>query len=251
MTARITVFALCLAAIAFAGSHTGAQRGELPQPSPPLALATGQSVELAWSLPPQARVDTVVIYRSGRDGAGLAEVARISAAELRWRDGDVTLGQVYEYRLQTVRGAVTSAISEPTALTVGGSARVTFVGGSVDRALFEVTMFRRGRRVSAQFVHKPGDRIGDLAYVQDLDSVEDFRLGPTLLKLDIAVSDAKETVNETLVDAAGQPMHGLGGRGLELEFTYPGATHEIVIATIQDAQGRPRQLKAGEAFKTD
>lgn len=220
-------------------------------PGAPLALASGESASLAWSLPPAPKVDVVVIYRSGKEGAGLSEVARVNAGDLRWTDKDVALGRTYEYRIQILKGAKSSGISGHAEVTIGGSARITFVGGSVDRALFEVMMFRRGRRVSARFVHKPGDAIGDLAYVPDLDSVEDFRLGPTLVKLDIGVAETRETSNDTLLDAKGQPMKDLAGRDVRIDFTYPGATNEIVIATILDAQDRPMKLKEGESYKTD
>lgn len=242
---------VCISALAFAGAQSNAQTAELPMPDAPLALPGGESVSLAWSLPPQAKPALVVVYRSGKDGAGLAEVARVSASDLRWSDSDVTLGQTYEYRVQTLKGSKNSGISEPATVTVGGSAKITFLGGSENRALFEVVMFRRGRRVAAQFVQKPGDRIGDLAYVPDLDSVEDFRLGPRLVKLDIGVAEARETISEALTNAKGEELKDLAGREVQIEFTYPGATKEIVIASISDAAGRPLQLKEGETFKTD
>lgn len=251
MAARIAILMLCLAALVTAGAHSDAQTAELPTPKAPLALPAGESVSLVWSLPPQTKPDTVIVYRSGKDGAGLAELARVPASDLRWTDGEVTLGQTYEYRVQTLKGAKNSGISEPAIVLVGGSARITFLGGSVNRALFEVVMFRRGRRVASLFVHKPGDPIGDLAYVADLDSVEDFRLGPRLTKLDISVAEARETTGETLTDAGGEPMKDLAGREVQIDFTYPGATREIVIATITDGSGAIRQIKEGETFKTD
>lgn len=251
MAARIAILTLCLAALVLAGANSDAQTAELPTPKPPIALPGGESVALAWSLPPAVKPETVIVYRSGKDGAGLAEVARVPANDLRWTDSEVTLGQTYEYRVQTLKGAKNSGISEHVTVTVGGSAKITFLGGSTGRALFEVMMFRRGRRISAMFVHKPGDKIGDLAYVADLDSVEDFRLGPTLVELEISVAEARETTGEKLVDSKGQPMRDLAGREVQIDFTYPGATKEIVVASITDAAGRPQVLKEGETFKTD
>ncbi|MBZ0136149.1 MAG: fibronectin type III domain-containing protein [Planctomycetes bacterium] len=220
-------------------------------PDAPLALAGGETVSLAWSLPPAPKVDMVVIYRSGKEAAGLSEVARVNGSDLQWTDKDVALGRTYEYRIQTLKGAKNSGISGHVEVTVGDSARITFIGGSVDRALFEVMMFRRGRRVSSRFIHKPGDPIGDLSYVPDLDTIEDFRLGPRLLKLDIGVAETRETSSETLGDASGQTMKDLGGREVRIDFTYPGATNEVMIATILDAQDRPVKLKEGESYKTD
>ena len=242
---------ICVGALAFAGAHSDAQTAELPQPRAPLALATGETVSVVWSLPPEPKPDTVVIYRSGKDGAGLTEMARVKAVELRWTDSEATLGQTYEYRVQTLKGNKNSAISAPVEVTVGGSAKIVFLGGSTDRALFEVVMFRRGRRIAAQFVHKPGDKIGDLAYVADLDSVEDFRLGPTLTSLDIGVAETHETTSEKLTNAGKQTMKDLAGREVQIDFTYPGETREIVIATILDAAGRPRKLNEGGTLKTD
>lgn len=251
MAARIAILTVCLAVLTLSGAHSDAQAVELPSPAAPLALAGGEAIDLAWSLPPGVKPETVVILRSGKDAAGLAEVARVPASDLRWTDSDFTLGQTYEYRVQTLKGAKKSGISEPATVLVGGTARITFLGGSTERALFEVSIFRRGRRVAAQFVHKPGDKIGDLAYVPDLDSVEDFRLGPTLLKLSISVAEARETASETLKTSNGEPMLDLAGSEIQIEFTYPGATKEVVVAYITDAAGQPQVLMEGEAFKTD
>jgi hypothetical protein len=114
--------------------------------------------------------------------------------------------------------------------------------------LFEVVMFKRGRRITAQFVQKPGDQIGDLAYVDDLQSVEDFRLGPTLLKLETGVAESSDDDTLPLVDADGQPLKDLAGRDVKADFQFPGATREIMIATIQDGQSEPVRLKEGESY---
>ena len=245
------VVPMVIAVASWAVFSADAQQTELPKPDAPLAIAGGESVNIAWSLPPKPKPDTVVILRGTSDGQQFVEVGRVAASELRFIDATVSLGRTYQYRVQTMKGTLSSALSEPTEILVGGSAKITFIGGSVDRALFEVVMFRRGRRVSARFVQKIGDAIGDLAYVTDLDSVEDFRLGPTLMRLTIGVAESNEDASLPLLGADGQPMKDIAGREINSDFHFPGATHEIVIATLQNKAGQPIQLKEGESYKPD
>lgn len=230
---------------------TKAQGVELPRPDAPLALAAGESVNLAWSLPPTPKPDTVVIYRSSVGGAKFDELARVDASKLTYVDDKVSLGQTYQYRIQIVRGAQSSAMSLPADVRVGGTARITFLGGSTDRALFEVVMFRRGRRVSARFVHKPGDQVGDLAYVKDLDSIEDFRLGPTLDGIVLDVAESRETVSDELKQPDGRNLTDMAGRPIKVEFEFPGAVQEVAIATLKNADGTIFQLKEGETRKAE
>lgn len=225
-----------------------AQQPLLPKPDAPIAVAAGESVSLAWSLPPKPKPDTVVIYRGTGDGAQFIEVGRVPASALRFTDNEVSLGRSYQYRVQTLKGAEKSELSEPADVLVGGSAKITFLGGSSERALFEVVMFRRGSRVTAQFVHKPGDAIGDLAWVAELEGVEDFRLGPKLQALAISVAESRENVSQPLLGPDGQPLADIAGRTVKVDFQLPGATHEIMIATLLDAQGKPFQLKEGESY---
>ena len=242
------VFPVVIAVAAWTALHTNAQVAELPQPNAPLAIAAGDSVSIAWSLPPKPKPETVVIYRGTSDGQQFVEVGRVPASDLRFSDDKVTLGQTYQYRVQTIKGSKNSALSEPAEILVGGSAKITFLGGSIDRALFEVVVFRRGRRVSAQFVQKMGDAIGDLAYVDELDSVEDFRLGPVLTKLSIGVAESKENASLPLTTASGQPLKDSAGREVKIDFEFPGDTHEIIIATLLAKDGRTLQLKEGESY---
>lgn len=251
MVRRFAVYLSFTTAVTIAGLlmfGADAQQQTLPRPDAPLALAGGESVSLAWGLPPSPKPDTVVIYRGTGDGAQFIEVARLPASTLRFTDNEVNLGRSYHYRVQTVRGNQVSELSEPAEVLVGGGAKVTFIGGSLDRALFEVVMFRRGSRVTAQFVHKPGDAIGDLAWVAELEGVEDFRLGPKLQALAISVAESRENVSRPLLDAGGKPLTDIAGRSVPVEFRLPGATHEIIIATLHDAQGKPFQLKEGESY---
>ncbi|MCB9931955.1 MAG: fibronectin type III domain-containing protein [Planctomycetes bacterium] len=251
---RFAVYLSFAAVITVAGLLTfgaEAQEAELPKPDAPLAMAAGESVSLAWSLPAKPKPELVVIYRGTKDGAQFVEVGRVAADVLRFTDKEVSLGRSYQYRVQTVKGARVSALSEPAEVLVGGSARITFLGGSLERALFEVVMFRRGRRITAQFVHKPGDAIGDLAWVSELDSVEDFRLGPKLQALAIGIAEARESVSQPLIGADGQPVTDIAGRTVQVEFRLPGATHEIMIATLLNGEGQPVQIKEGESFTAD
>jgi hypothetical protein len=233
------------------GLRTFAQASELPQPAAPLLLADGQSVSIAWSLPPKPKPEIAVIYRAAADGTNMIEAGRAPASDLRFTDKDVALGVTYQYRIKLMKGTKESAFSEAASVRVGGSAKITFVGGSLDRALFEVTMFRRGQRVSSTFVQRVGDQVGDLAYVASLASVEDFRLGPKLTKLEIGVGESSETANQTLLGPDGQPIKGPGGREVKVEFKFPGATHEIMIATLASKDGKTFQMKEGESIAVD
>lgn len=254
MPLRIVILTLAVVLIGAIGALTlesNAQSVELPQPDAPLVMAGGDGVQLAWSLPVKPKADRVIIFRSLVGGANFDEVARVDASKLQYLDDTAALGQTYQYRIQIARGAQTSAMSLPGVITVGDSARISFLGGSTDRALFEVVMFRRGRRISAQFVHKLGDQIGDLAYVPELDSVEDFRLGPKLTKIALDTAETRETVSEELKGPDGEVMKDLAGRPIKVEYEFPGATHEVAIATLQHAKGNFFQLKEGETYKVD
>jgi hypothetical protein len=251
---RFVVILACLAVIAVAsaiGLQTLAQAAELPKPEAPLALASGESVNLAWSLPPKPKPELVVIFRSTADISTMVEVGRAPASDLRFTDSKVTLGVTYQYRIKLLKGAKESPLSEAVEVLVGGNARITFLGGSLDRALFEVTMFRRGQRISSQFVQKIGDQVGDLAYVAGLDYVEDFRLGPKLTALVIGVAESQETIGQPLLGPDGQPQKNLGGRDVQIEFKFPGATHEIMIATLTDKAGKTIQIKEGESYTVE
>lgn len=254
MMRRIALTLCCFAVIAVAcalGLRTFAQQSELPKPDAPLLLADGESVSIAWSLPPKPKPELAVIYRAAADGTNMIEVGRAPASDLRYTDAGVSLGVTYQYRVKLLKGTKESGFSEPASVRVGGSAKITFVGGSLDRALFEVTMFRRGQRVSSTFVQKVGDQVGDLSYVAGLGSVEDFRLGPKLSKLEVGIGESSESTNQTLLGPDSQPMKGPGGREIKVEFKFPGATHEIMIATLTGKDGKTFQMNEGESIAVD
>jgi hypothetical protein len=243
---------LCVIAVASALTlSTLAQQSDLPKPNAPLVLSDGTAVQLAWSLPEKPKVELVVVFRAAADGTNLVEVGRAPASDLRFSDKGVSLGVTYQYRVQLLKGASQSPLSEAATVRVGGSAKITFLGGSLDRALLEVTMFRRGQRISAQFVQKIGDQVGDLAYVDSLASVEDFRLGPKLTALRIGVAESRENISQALIGPDGQPQKGLAGRDIQVEFRFPGATHEIMIATLTGKDGKPIEVKEGESVAVD
>lgn len=217
-------------------------------PSAPLCLAAGQSVRLAWSLPPGPKPSLVVIYRAEQEAAAFVELARVDATTLSHVDDTVQLGRVYQYTLATVRGAAVSPMSAATQVLVGGSSRVLLRGGSIDKAVFEVTVFRAGRKLSASFVHGPGEQVGDLVHVPELQRIEDFRLGLTLRELSLSRAKSEVTSMEELKDADGKPLLDFGGKPLRLEFRAPGSEREVLTAALALKDGRVVTLTEGTAF---
>jgi hypothetical protein len=241
---------LVVAAACVAASWTAGLSGQtaLGRPVAPLALAVGDSVNLAFTLPAEPRPHRVEVWRAEKDGAAFKVVAQLDASTLAWTDSDVGQGRTYLYAIRTSRGASQSDISPPVEVTVGGSARITLVGGSTERALFEVVVFRGGRRLIAQFVHVPGETIGDLAWVGEIDGVADFRLGPKLTSLSLAEGEAVETRRETPALPDGKPMTDLAGRPIELEFKLSAGKQEVLIAAMVDKQGAIVTLREGESL---
>lgn len=233
------------------GTLTSAQTPELTKPGAPLLIAGGETVQVAWSLPEGPKLEIMVIYRTTKAAPQLVEVGRVAARRLTFTDDDVRLGQTYQYRIQAFRGMHKSAMSDVSEVRVGGTAQIAFLGGSPERAVFEVSMFTKGSRVTAQFVHSPGDVIGDLAYVEALETIVDFRIGPRLVGMEIGDSTPDETQRETLKDAQGEPMRAPGGGEIELEFIVPGREYETLIATLRDTGGRTFTLREGETWKSD
>jgi hypothetical protein len=223
----------------------------MPKPDAPYALASGDSVRLAFTLPREPRPQRVHVLRAAKDGPAFTVVADLDAAALAWTDKDVRAGQTYLYVIRTLRGAATSEPSDPAEVTVGGTARLTLVGGSLERALFEVTIYRGGKRHTARFVHKPGEAIGDLAWVPELNSAADFRLGPTLVGLSLGESDAIETSRLALKNAAGEPITDLGGQPIELDFAIPTGSHEVLRAAIRTKGGNEVTLQEGATLQVE
>lgn len=241
---------LVMAGVFLAGGVTSGQVAP-PKPNAPLALATGDSVSLAFSLPATPRPHRIQVLRSTKEGTTFSIAADLDASVLAWVDKDVTAGKTYVYAIRTQRGPEKSEISQSIEVTVGGSARVTLLGGSLDRALFEVVLYKGGKKVSARFVHKAGEKIGDLAWVDELDGVADFRLGPTLVRMSLTSSEALETQREALKTADGSALTDLAGRPLELDFKLPTGNHEVVQVTLLDAKGQPASLREGESLKIE
>jgi hypothetical protein len=211
-------------------------------------MAAGAAVSLAWSLPPGPRPQLVVVYRAEKDTATFEELRRVDAAALSMQDDSVQLGRTYLYRVATVRGAAVSPLSPAAEVLVGGGARVLLRGGSTDRAVFEVTVYRAGRRLSATFVHAAGDRVGDLVHVAGLDRIEDFRLGLVLRELSLSRAIGQEASLQELRDSRGETMLDPGGKPLRLEFRFPGHEREVLVAALALKDGRIVALTEGETL---
>jgi len=230
------------------GGETPRAQSELRAPDAPLCLAAGQGVRLGWSLPAGPKPSLVVIYRAEKESAAFVELARVDATALSYVDGDVQLGRTYQYRLATLRGSANSSMSNAAEVLVGGTARLLLRGGSLDKAVFEVTVFRAGRKLTSTFIHAPGEKVGDLVHVPDLQRIEDFRLGATLRELTLARAISETVSPEALADAEGKPMFDFGGKPIKLDFRFPGTEREVLTAALALADGRIISLVEGAAF---
>ncbi len=219
-----------------------------PAPSAPLLLVRGGAVVVAWRLPPQPRPVTIVLYRR-EVGGTLARVGEYPAEQLTVVDKEVRQGKSYEYALAAAyRKGPVSVISHTAAVSVGGGSRVTLVGGSLTRAVFEVTLFEEGRKLTAQFVHGPGEAIGDMSYVTELGRSVDFRLGARLSALEVADVSGVRPSRESVGDIADKMMTDLAGRKLELDFKFPGETREVLRAQVQTKDGKTVTLAQGDSL---
>lgn len=214
-------------------------------PAAPLALATGRGVSLAWTLPQGLRPGTVVVYRADKQAQAFEEIARLDAAMLSLADEKVTLGHSYLYRVELLRGTAKSGMSPATEVLVGGGARLMLVGGSTERAVFEVSLFAGGKRLSQVFAHSPGEKIGDLVHVAELQKIVDFRLGCTLRELSLTRALTEQTQRLELVDTAGKPMRDLAGNPVALDFRFAGAQREALSAMVALPDGRVLPLLEG------
>lgn len=234
----LQVLCLCLSVsicgLLFSFPAAGQSADQRPaQPGKLLVLARGAAVSLAWTLGDGLRPHTVVVYRADKESDRFEQVAELDAAVRGWTDERVTLGRTYLYQLEGVRGGARSGPSAAAEILVGGGARVWLRGGSPDRAVFEVTIFREGRSLSATFAHGPGEPIGDLVYVNDLQQAVDFRVGARLRELALTRAYAPEAARETLKDAVGVPIADLAGRPITLDFRTPGPEREVLSAMIE------------------
>jgi hypothetical protein len=142
-----------------------------------------------------------------------------------------------------------SGPSQPTEVLAGSGARVTLRGGGPARAVFEVTLYSEGRKLSAIFSHGAGEKIGDLAYVNDLQKVIDFRLGATLRELSLTRAYAPTVLRETLVDPGGAVITDLAGIPIAMEFRVPDAEREVLSATVELPGGRFVPLLEGASLE--
>ncbi|MBX3473027.1 MAG: hypothetical protein KF754_01430 [Planctomycetes bacterium] len=217
-------------------------------PAAPLCMAAGKGVSIAWSLPSGPRAQLAVIYRADKQTAAYDEVGRADASALAWTDETVELGKVYLYRVSLTRGATRSPMSDAAEVQVGGTSRVVLRGGSIQRAVFEVTLFKGGRRLTQVFVHSVGEAVGDLAHVPELGVVQDFRLGLTLRELALSRARGEESSLEELKDASGQPLRDAGGQPIKLDFRFPGQDRAVLTAALALKDGRVISLVEGAAF---
>lgn len=249
---RLIPWILALMAVLTLGAgDRRAEEATLPRPAAPYAVAAGDTVKVAFRLPPIPPPRKVQVLRAAQEASSFAIVAELDAQALQWVDEEVRAGGTYVYAIRTMRGQVLSEISPTVEVVVGGHSRVTLIGGSLERALFEVVMFRSGRRLTQRFVHKPGEAIGDLAWVDELDSVADFRRGLRLAGLALRESVSAENQRSDLRAADGSALADLAGEPLELDFLVPGRSRETLVAAIIDGEGRETPVAEGESLRVD
>ena len=221
---------------------------ESPAPSAPLALAAGAAVNLAWQLPASPRPISVVVFRR-TPGAQYTEIATVDAESLGYADAGVSQGLIYEYAIALrQRGMPRSAISDPTSVRVGASDSVTFRGGSITRAIFDVALFVQGRKYTETFVHAAGEVIGDLRRVQGVADPLDFRVGCKLELLRLETAPGKNIARDVIQDARGKPILDLAEKPVSLKFPVSGETRERLVAELTTAGGRTVTLAEGEGF---
>lgn len=245
---KLIVACLLAGVAALLGWATPRAQEALPAMPAPLALPAGGAVNLAWTLPRGTRLDAVLVLRALKPDGAFEEAARVPVTRISWQDTEAALGATYLYRLQGVAGSTLTQPSPAVEVTVGGSARLLLRGGTTSRAVFEITLFRGGRRLSATFVHGPGDAIGDLLHVPEAGAIVDFRLGPRLGALSLGRRAGVETARETLLDAAGQPLTDPAGKPIEGTFRLPGTERELLLATVLLPDGTPRELAEGQTL---
>lgn len=238
--------ALLLALLAVAGP--GRAQQALNPPTGILSLASGGSVHLAWQLPGSPRPHGVIIYRANKAVGVFALRAQVKANVLTLVDSEVTLGETYLYRLASYRGQKLSDYSPVIEVAVGGNSRIAFLGGTRQRAVFEVTLYAEGRRFAETFVQAVDEPVGDLRYVESLSRTLDFRLGPLLIGLSLGYSEGDAVLREKILDREGRALKDAGGRDVELEFRVPAERREILTATLKLADGSEYQLAEGRSL---
>ncbi|MCF6227590.1 MAG: hypothetical protein L3J82_02845 [Planctomycetes bacterium] len=245
---RTFMFALILIAGAFASGIASQPERVQITPSAPIVSAEGSEVTLAWSLPFGIRIETVDVMRAPLSMKKFVVLKSLDATEMSFTDSSVELGKSYYYQLRMNTSTGQALLSESATILVGGRATIRLVGGSLDRALFEVTLYRNGQRVTEKFLHSTGDEVGDLRYPKSLDTVMDFRLGPRLMKLELTKGRSSEVIRTPLKDASGEVLKGPSGKEIPLEFTVPGSEREVLKATVKTVDGALHELVEGESL---
>lgn len=250
MKRKVRNLFIALALIAGAFLSAVASQPELVQvtPSAPIVSAEGSEVTLAWSLPAGIRIETVDITRTPASLDKFVVLTSLDATEMTYTDASVKLGKSYRYQLRMHTSTGQTLLSEPVEILVGGRATIRLVGGSLDRALFEVTLYRNGQRITEQFLHSVGDEVGDLRYPKSLDIVMDFRLGPRLMKLELMEGRSSDVIRTPLMDISGEVLKGPSGKDIPLEFTVPGNEREVLKATVKTVDGVLHELVEGESL---
>ena len=245
---HILLFALILIAGAFMSGIVAQPERVQITPSAPIVSAEGSEVTLAWALPSGLRIESVDIMRAPLSMKKFVVLKNLDATEMSFTDSSVELGKSYYYQLRMNTSAGQALLSESATILVGGRATIRLVGGSLDRALFEVTLYRNGQRITEQFLHSTGDEVGDLRYPKLLNTVMDFRLGPRLMKLELTKGRSSEVIRTPLKDVSGKVLTGTSGKEIPLEFMVPGSEHEILKATVKTVDGALHELVEGESL---
>jgi hypothetical protein len=233
MTTAALIVCLTVAGAWIGVATSSAQPQNLPRPNTPLAHVGGDSVSLAFTLPERPRVEQVQVLRAEKGGTTFVVLAELPPTELAYTDTTVTAGTTYLYAIRTRARDVSSEPSRPAEVSIRGTDTLTLLGGSLERAWFEVAVFREGRRFSSRFVHRSGEVIGDLVYSPEAEGPVDLRLGAMLLRLELTEETATETERIVLRETHGGTMRGPSGREIALDFEFPVEQHESIRATIQ------------------
>ncbi|MHC4840970.1 MAG: hypothetical protein ACYTDT_08465 [Planctomycetota bacterium] len=227
-----------------ASQGTGAQI----TPSAPLVSAEGNEVVLAWSLPAGVRIETTEIMRAPSGEQRFIVIQSVDGTMTTAKDTTPELGKSYSYQLRLHTSSGQSLLTPAVKVLVGGEATIRLVGGSLDRAMFEVTLYRSGKKITEQFLHSTGDAVGDMRYPEGMDTVLDFRLGPRLLKLELTTGESSEVIRTTLQSPTGDPILGPSGNEIPLEFVVPGSEREVLQATVKTTDGALHKLLEGESL---
>ena len=247
---RLAWLVLVVGALALALTGLGSPRAQSSQvkPAAPLALSSGNTVTVSWRLPPSPRPLSVIVYRADAGGAFL-RIATVEAERRSFVDNGVAESQSYDYAIALdQRGLPLSAMSESVRVRVGAQDRVVFRGGSIARAIFDVTLFAEGRKLVETFVAAPGEVVGDIRRIDGLEKAQDFRLGCKLVSLRLEIAPGKSSERQGVLDAGGQTLRDLAGRPVDVVLPAKGEVRERLVAEVEAAGGKRLTLHEGEGF---